>query len=50
MTNETISAGPAGLADLKQAHRDIWASGDYAAVAERMIDDVPPRHLRKLGS
>ena len=45
MTNETISAGPAGLADLKQAHRGIWASGDYPAVAERMIDDVPPRHL-----
>ena len=45
MTNETITAGPAGLADLKQAHRGIWASGDYAAVAERMIDDVPPRHL-----
>ena len=45
MTNETIAARPAGLAELKQAHRAIWASGDYAAVAERMIDDVPPRHL-----
>ena len=45
MTDETITAAPAGLADLKQAHRGIWASGDYAAVAERMIDDVPPRHL-----
>jgi len=45
MTNETIAGRPAGLAELKQAHRAIWASGDYAAVAERMIDDVPPRHL-----
>jgi len=45
MTNETISAQLDGLADLKQAHRAIWASGDYAAVAERMVDDVPPRHL-----
>jgi SAM-dependent methyltransferase len=45
MTNETIAARPAGLAELKQAHRAIWASGDYAGVAERMIDDVPPRQL-----
>jgi SAM-dependent methyltransferase len=30
--------------DLKRTHRATWASGDYAAVAER-IDDVPPRDL-----
>ena len=32
------------VADLKHAHRAIWAAGDYAAVAER-IDDVPPADL-----
>jgi SAM-dependent methyltransferase len=30
--------------DLKRTHRATWASGDYAAVAER-IDEVPPRDL-----
>ena len=30
--------------DLKKTHRATWASGDYAAVAER-IDEVPPRDL-----
>ena len=45
MTYQTITAAPEGLAELKRAHRDIWASGDYAAVAERLVDDVPPRHL-----
>ncbi len=30
--------------DLKRTHRDIWAAGDYAAVAER-IDEVPPQEL-----
>jgi SAM-dependent methyltransferase len=39
------TAGPSGLVDLKLAHRRIWASGDYAAVVDRLIDDVPPRHL-----
>jgi SAM-dependent methyltransferase len=29
---------------LKSVHRTIWASGDYAAVAE-IIDEVPPTHL-----
>ena len=32
------------IADLKNAHRAIWAAGDYAAVAE-VIDEVPPRDL-----
>jgi SAM-dependent methyltransferase len=32
------------VADLKRAHRTTWASGDYAAVAER-INDTPPRDL-----
>ena len=44
-TLDCSTAGPSGLADLKRAHRRIWASGNYAAVAERIIDDVPPRHL-----
>ena len=30
--------------DLKRTHRATWASGDYAAVAER-IDEVPPHDL-----
>jgi SAM-dependent methyltransferase len=33
------------VADLKRAHRDIWAAGDYAAVAEAITDEVPPGHL-----
>ena len=46
MTTHVIStAQPSGLAELKQAHRRIWASGSYASVAERIVDDVPPRHL-----
>jgi len=32
------------VADLKRAHRTIWAAGDYASIAE-MIDDAPPRDL-----
>jgi SAM-dependent methyltransferase len=43
-TYDTTTAGPAGLGDLKRSHRTTWASGDYATVAERLIDDVP-RHL-----
>jgi SAM-dependent methyltransferase len=42
---DSSTAGPSGLADLKRAHRSTWASGDYGAVAERLIDEVPPRHL-----
>jgi SAM-dependent methyltransferase len=44
-TYETAGAPPSGLAELKQAHRRTWASGCYAAVAERLVDHVPPRHL-----
>lgn len=44
-TLDTSTAGPSGLADLKRAHRGIWASGSYASVAARLIEDVPPRHL-----
>lgn len=44
-TLDASTAGPAGLTDLKRAHRGIWASGSYATVAERLIDEVPPRHL-----
>jgi ubiquinone/menaquinone biosynthesis C-methylase UbiE len=44
-THEISTAQPSGLAELKQAHRRIWASGSYARVAERIVDDVPPRHL-----
>jgi SAM-dependent methyltransferase len=32
------------VAELKQAHRAIWAAGNYAAVAE-LIDEAPPRDL-----
>ena len=32
------------VADLKRAHRAIWAAGDYAAVAQ-VIDELPPRDL-----
>jgi SAM-dependent methyltransferase len=32
------------VADLKRAHRAIWAAGDYAAVAQ-VIDEVPPHDL-----
>jgi SAM-dependent methyltransferase len=44
-TLDTSTAGPSGLADLKRAHRTTWASGSYATVAERLVDDVAPRHL-----
>lgn len=44
-TYGTTIAAPTGLAELKQTHRKTWASGDYAAVAARLVDDVPPRHL-----
>lgn len=44
-TYDTTTADPAGLGDLKRTHRQIWASGSYATVAERLVDDVPPRHL-----
>src|SRR5688572_14463462 len=46
MTNLAIpDAQPAGLADLKRAHRGVWASGSYAGVAERLVDAVPPAHV-----
>ena len=44
-THDMSTAGPAGLGDLKRAHRRTWASGSYATVAERIVNDVPPRHL-----
>ena len=44
-TYDTETTELPGLADLKRTHRAIWASGSYATVAERLIDDVPPRHL-----
>jgi SAM-dependent methyltransferase len=44
-TFDISTAGPSGLAELKRAHRSTWASGNYASVAERLVDDVPPRHL-----
>jgi ubiquinone/menaquinone biosynthesis C-methylase UbiE len=44
-TLDTITASPSGLTELKRAHRGIWASGSYAAVAERLIEEVPPQHL-----
>jgi len=44
-TYETSTAATSGPAELKRTHRKTWASGSYAAVAERLVDDVPPRHL-----
>jgi SAM-dependent methyltransferase len=44
-TSVTSTALPSGLVELKRAHRRTWASGSYATVAERLVDDVPPRHL-----
>jgi ubiquinone/menaquinone biosynthesis C-methylase UbiE len=32
------------VASLKQAHRTMWADGDYAAVA-RLMDEGPPAHM-----
>ena len=29
-TYDTTTAGPSGIADLKRAHRRVWASGSYA--------------------
>ncbi len=45
MTATDLTTVPPELAELKRAHRQTWASGSYATVAERLIDDVPPRHL-----
>jgi SAM-dependent methyltransferase len=46
MTTYDIStASPPGLTELKQAHRKTWASGNYGNVAERIVNEVPPRHL-----
>ena len=44
-TYDVTTIAPPGLAELKAAHRRIWASGSYATVAERLVDDVAPRHL-----
>ncbi|HVQ59658.1 MAG TPA: methyltransferase domain-containing protein [Solirubrobacterales bacterium] len=46
---DTITAGPSGLADLKRAHRGTWASGSYAAVAERLILEPPYRLIERIG-
>lgn len=46
---ETSTAGPSGLADLKRAHRGTWASGSYAAVAERLILEPPHRLIERIG-
>lgn len=46
MTDYAVPAAePAGLAELKAAHRSTWASGSYASVAERLVDAVPPAHV-----
>lgn len=46
---DTSTAGPSGLADLKRAHRGTWASGSYAAVAERLILEPPRRLIERIG-
>jgi SAM-dependent methyltransferase len=45
MNTAITTSEPAGLPELKQAHRATWASGSYASVAERLVDAVPPAHL-----
>jgi SAM-dependent methyltransferase len=46
MTQYAVSTTePAGLAELKAAHRSTWAAGSYASVAERLVDAVPPAHV-----
>ena len=42
MSATKSEAGP--VASLKEAHRTMWADGDYAAVA-RLIGEVPPAHM-----
>jgi SAM-dependent methyltransferase len=32
------------ITDIKQAHRGVWAAGDYSSVAQ-LIDEAPPRDL-----
>jgi SAM-dependent methyltransferase len=49
-TYQTDPAAVSGLAELKLAHRKVWAAGSYATVAERIVDEVPPRHLLELVS
>jgi len=44
MHTDTKDTHMTAVADLKRTHRAIWASGDYAAVAE-VIDEAPPRDL-----
>jgi SAM-dependent methyltransferase len=44
-THASTPAAAPRIADLKLAHRKLWASGDYHSIVERMISDVPPRHL-----
>src|SRR5215207_6233212 len=43
-TPEREDAVMTAVAELKRAHRAIWAAGDYAAVAQ-VIDELPPRDL-----
>lgn len=33
------------VAALKQAHRTVWAAGDFGKVAARLVAEVPPSHL-----
>jgi SAM-dependent methyltransferase len=40
----TTNTEESAVAEFKQVHRETWATGDYAAVAEH-IDYVPPTHL-----
>jgi SAM-dependent methyltransferase len=40
----------AGLAELKQSTRAIWAAGDYPAVAKRTLWEVGERLVRRVGA
>ena len=44
-THAPTPAAAPRIADLKLAHRTMWASGDYGAVVDRLISQMPPPHL-----
>jgi SAM-dependent methyltransferase len=47
LTTESRTTGPVDA--LKAAHRTMWATGDYPAVAEHIAGDPPARALRAAG-
>jgi len=45
----TITADPAGLAEMKQLTRATWAAGDFAEVARRGLWGVGARIVQRVG-